>query len=225
MTGSSTTITVRGEFSAWYPAERATVSAWVHADGPDRDAVYARAVESADFVQHLISDIHDPETGPITWWTSDRVRIWSERPWNQEGKQLAPVHHAAVDFSAKFRDFVALADWFESAAAIDAVTVGGIAWDVTDTTRTAATDEVRTRAVQDAAAKAAVFAHAIGLTTVTPVAIADPGMLGDGGAPGAGFVSDAVMMKSQRAGGSAGLELKPEEIAVSCAVDARFSAS
>ena len=45
---TDTIITVQGEYSAWYPAERATVSASVHADGPKRDAVFARAVEASD---------------------------------------------------------------------------------------------------------------------------------------------------------------------------------
>src|SRR4051812_28572655 len=101
---SDTIITVQGEYSAWYPAERATVSTSVHADGPKRDAVFARAVEASDAVRNLIESIHDKEAGPVTWWSSDSVRVWSERPWNQDGKQLAPVFHAGVDFTAKFKD-------------------------------------------------------------------------------------------------------------------------
>ena len=224
---TDTIITVQGEYSAWYPAERATVSASVHADGPKRDVVFARAVEASDTVRNLIESIHDKEAGPITWWSSDSVRVWSERPWNNDGKQLAPVFHAAVDFSAKFKDFEALARWVESAAAVDAVTVGSISWDLTDATRTSATVEVRSRAVKDAVAKASVYAQSIGLGSVTAIALADPGMLGDpsgGSGGGAQPVFARGAMKAQFDSGPQ-LALKPEEIAVASVVDARFVAT
>ena len=223
---TDTIITVQGEYAAWYPAERATASVGVHADGAKRDAVFARAVEASDALRNLIESIHDKDSGPITWWSSDSVRVWSERPWNQEGKQLPPVFHAAVDFSAKFSDFEALSGWVESAAGIDAVTVGSISWSLTDATRTSATIEVRSRAVKDAVAKATVYAQSIGLGTVKAIALADPGMLGDpssvGGAPQPAFARAA--MKAQFDGGGAQLALKPEEISVASVVDARFVA-
>ena len=224
---SDTIITVQGEYSTWYPAERATASVSVHTDGPKRDAVFARAVAASDAVRSLIEGIHDRDKGPITWWSSDSVRVWSERPWNNEGKQLAPVFHAAVDFSAKFKDFEALARWVETAAGIDGVTVGSITWDLTDATRTSATVEVRSRAVKDAVAKASVYAQSIGLGSVTAIALADPGMLGDpsGGAMPAPPVFARGAMKAQfDSSGGAGLALKPEEIAVASVVDARFIA-
>lgn len=224
---TDTIITVQGEYSAWYPAERATVSASVHADGPKRDAVFARAVEASDAVRNLIESIHDKDAGPITWWSSDSVRVWSERPWNNEGKQLPLVYHASVDLTAKFKDFEALSRWVESAAGIDAVTIGSISWDLTDATRTSATVEVRSRAVKDAVAKASVYAQSIGLGSVTAIALADPGMLGDpsGGAMPAPPMMARASMKAQfDSGGGAQLALKPEEIAVASVVDARFIA-
>ena len=224
---TDTTITVQGEYSAWYPAERATVSASVHADGPKGDSVFTRAVDASDAVRNLIESLHDKEAGPVTRWSSDSVRVWSERPWNNDGKQLAPVFHAAVDFTARFKDFEALARWVESAAGIDAVTIGSISWELTDATRTSATNEARSRAVADAVAKAAVYAGSIGLGSVTAIALADPGMLGDpssgGGGPQPVFARGA--MKAQFDGqGGAQLALKPEQIAVASVVDARFTA-
>ena len=227
---TDTIITVQGEYSAWYPAERATVSASVNTDGPKRDAVFARAVDAADALRNLIASIHDKEKGPITWWSSDSVRVWSDRPWNNEGKQLPLVYHAAVDFTAKFKDFEALSRWVESAAGIDAVTVGSIGWDLTDATRTSATVEVRSRAVKDAVAKASVYAQSIGLGSVKAIALADPGMLGDpsggnGGGPQPVFARGAMKAQFDSAGGGAQLALKPEEIAVASVVDARFIAT
>ena len=224
---ADTIITVQGEHSAWYPAERATAFASVHAWGDSRDDVFARAVASADSVRSLIEAIHDAKTGPVTWWSSDSVRVWSERPWNNEGKQLDPVFHAAVDFSVKFKDFTALAEWVEAAAALDDTSVGGITWDLTEATRTSVTTEVRSRAVKDAVAKASVFAQSIGLGSVTATALADPGMLGDPagtGASGAAPMYRASMKTAADFSGAPQLALKPEEIAVSAIVDARFVA-
>ncbi|MBG6054655.1 uncharacterized protein YggE [Salinibacterium sp. CAN_S4] len=226
---AGTTITVQGEYSAWYPAERATVRASVHIDGADRDRVFTRAVESSDAVRNLIESIHDKAAGPITWWSSDSVRVWSERPWNNEGTQLRPVYHAALDLSAKFSEFDALTRWVESAVEIDGVTISSIGWSLTESTRTTATVEVRSRAVKDAVAKATVFAQSIGLGSVTATALADPGMLGDpSGGGGGGMHSEFARgsMDSMMVGGHGGseLQLKPEEIEVASAVDARFIA-
>jgi uncharacterized protein YggE len=227
---ADTIITVQGEHSAWYPAERATASAGVHAYGPQRDDVFSRAVVASDAIRNSIEALHDKQAGPVTWWSSDSVRVWSERPWNNEGRQLAPVFHAAIDFTAKFKDFEALAGWVEAAAGIEHVTVANISWDLTDATKTSANDEVREKAVQDALAKATVLARSIGLHSVTAVALADPGMLGDpsGAASGGAFPQPRMAMMKMHDLDSAGapsLALKPEEIAVAYAVDARFIAT
>ena len=72
-------------------------------------------------------------------------------------------------------------------------------------------------------AKASVYAQSIGLGSVTAVALADPGMLGDqvrgGGTPEASF-----MRAKSVGGGEPSLSLKPEDIEVSAVVDARFVA-
>lgn len=226
---ADTIITVQGEFSAWYPAERAIVRASVQADGPKRDDVFSRAVGGSDAVRTLIENIHDKDAGPITWWSSDSVRVWSERPWNNDGKQLAPVFHSAIDFTAKFKDFEALSRWVEAAASIDGVTVGSVTWELTDSTRNSATSEVRSRAVKDAVTKATIYAQSIGLTSVRAIALADPGMLGDpsggGMQPSPVFAKAAMRAQAFDGGGGAQLALKPEEIAVASVVDARFTAS
>ena len=225
---TDTIITVQGEYSAWYPAERATVLAGVHVDGPKRDVVLAQAVAASSALRQLIEADYDKDAGPITWWSSDSVRVWSERPWNNDGKQLAPVFHSAIDFSAKFKDFEVLSRWVESAAAIDSVTVGSISWDLTEATRSSATSEVRSRAVKDAVTKATVYAQSIGLSKVQAIALADPGMLGDpsgGGMQPSPVFAKGAMRAQAFDGGAPQLALKPEEIAVASTVDARFTAN
>ncbi len=220
-----TIITVQGSFTAWYPAERATARLTVSFDGAEREAVLASATRSVQTVTDSITALHDPDAGPVTWFSSDRIRVWAERPWNNEGKQLAPVHHAAIGVTAKFRDFDALADWLSEVANVPGVQVEGVEWALTDSQRTSVTSEVRSRAVKDAADKARVFAQAIGLAQVTAVAIADPGMLG---VQGIGPSPAPMMMRAaafKGGGDAAPLAFTPEDIEVSASVDARFEAS
>jgi len=219
---AETVITVRGEFSAWYPAERATVVASIQVDGAARDAVFSAATTAADTVRASIESLHDSAAGPVTWWSSDSVRVWSERPWNNEGKQLDLVYSAAIGFRVKFSDFAALALWVEQTSAVDGATIASVSWDLTDATRNAVTTEVRSRSVKDAVTKASVFAQSIGLGSVSAIALADPGMLGDqSSAPTP--IAEMRMMKSM-SDGDGSLQLKPEEIEVSSVVDARFVA-
>ena len=220
---TDTVITVRGEFSAWYPAERATVVASIQMDGAARDEVFSRATAAADEVRESIELLHDSAHGPVTWWSSDSVRVWSERPWNNEGKQLDLVYSAAIGYRVKFSDFAALALWVEQVSAIEGGTISSVSWDLTDATRNAVTTEVRSRSVKDAVTKASVFAQSIGLGSVTAIALADPGMLGDQSSAAAQDV-DFRMMKVGGVQNDGSLQLKPEEIEVSSVVDARFVA-
>jgi uncharacterized protein YggE len=220
-----TVITVQGSFTAWYPAERATVRLTVAFDGAKRDSVLSAASRAVQTVTASIKELHDPDAGPITWFSSDRIRVWAQRPWNNDGKQLAPVHHAAITVTAKFKDFDALAEWIGQIAGVDGVQVNGIDWTLTDARRTSVTTEVRSRAVKDSADKARVFAQAIGLGQVNAIAIADPGMLG---VSGSGPAPAPMMMRAAAVhggGGEGSLDFTPEDIEVSASVDARFEAS
>ena len=217
-----TVITVQGRFSDWYKPERATVDLGVSFEGSDRQPVFEHATRAADIVRSTITSLHDAQAGPVTWWSSDTLAVWSTKPWNNEGKQLAPVVHAAINFSVRFSDFEALARLIEVVAGIDGVSVGNITWSLTAGRETSVTAEVRSRAVKDAVAKASVYAQSIGLGSVRAIALADPGMLGDQGGGPIPFAAAGMRMGS--AGGTE-LVLKPEDIEVTAVVDARFIAS
>lgn len=222
------TITVQGSHTAWFDAERATVHISAAFDGPKRDEVFARATQAAADATALITALFDKHTGPVTWWSSDHVGVWSERPWNNDGKRLPLVYHATIGLRAKFNDFDALSRVIEQVAVMDGVNVGGIDWDLTDERRLAETDAVRRAAVADAVQKAATYAAASGLGTPSVIAVADPGMLGDGsggGAPApAAYERMAFKAQAMDASGGAALSLSPEQIQVSSSVDVRFSA-
>lgn len=223
---SETVITVQGEHLARFAAERARVRAGVHAWGPARDDAFARAVAAAETISALTEPLVDAVGGAIRSWSKETVRVWSERPWSNDGQQLDPVYHAALDLTALFADVDALARWVEQVAVIDEAQVTSLDWELTDETRLTALVDVRREAVADAVAKATSYAGAIGLTTVTPVAIADPGMLGDGSGPGGGPAPVAYRAASMKMADGAGpqLSFRPDEITLTAAVDARFLA-
>jgi len=223
---SETVITVQGRFSAYYPPERATLFLGVHLEGSNRDGVFSATNESADLVRGRITGAHDRSSGPITWFSSDNVQIWTEKPWNANGLQLDPVFHAQIGFTVKFSDFVHLARFVEDVVPVPGVTVDHIEWTLTDTSRLGALAEVRSRAVKDSVAKATVYAQSIGLGTVRAIALADEGMLSDL-SPRAGQGPSATSLRLGVAPGSAGpeLSLKPEDIEVAAVIDARFLAT
>jgi len=105
--------------------------------------------------------------------------------------------------------------------------VASIDWELLDATRDALLTEVRTKAVQDAAAKALVYARAAGLTAVTATAIADPGLLGSPDTPPQplGAAGGAPRMFAAKAmSDSSPLAFTPQELEVTAQVEARFAA-
>lgn len=217
----TTELTVRGTFSAFQPPERGTVRAQLGFEGPQMQPVYERVVRDLEAVKASVAELHDPANGPVTWWSTQHVRTWANRPWNQDGKQLPLVHHASVGVEVKFRDFAALSRWVgrhvEQTAGFG---LDGVTWALTEQHRQELARTVRARAVQDAAGRAQEYADALGLGTVRPVAIADAGMLGEGLHPQGG--AEAAYLRAGKAGGGGELELAPEDIEVTAAVDARF---
>ena len=221
---TDTIITVQGRFSSFYPPERATVQLSVGFEGACREPVFSETVAVSSTVRSLLAERHDPATGPITWWSSDSIQVWSSTPWSQDGAQLPLVFHSRVGFSVKFNDFVMMAQWIEKVAVLDGLTVGTITWALTEGRKTAVIAEVRSRAVKDAVAKASVYAQSIGLGSVRAVALADPGMLGDR----VGTSDDGTshpMSRMMATGAGPELSLTPEDIEVDAVVDARFVAS
>ena len=224
---SETVITVQGSSSLKHAPERATVSVAVVHDGPARDKVFAETTKVADDITAALTGMHDAAAGPVVAWSSDRVSVWSERPWNNDGRQLPLVYHATIGARATFSDFDAMARWVETVATTSGVTVGSIEWELLDATRDALLAEVGTKAVQDAASKALVYAKAAGLATVTATAIADPGLLGSpGDSPVAmGGAAPQRMFAAKAMSSSAPLAFTPQELEITVQVDARFTAS
>jgi len=221
---ADTIITVQGEYELHQPAERGTVQLTIAYDGAERDEVLARTTQRHVSLTSELRDIHDPTSGPVTWWASDQLRVWGERPWNQNGEQLPIVYHAQVGLEAKFSDLAALSDWVGVVSLLDGVAVTGITWALTEARKQTLVQEARRRAVENAVAKATVYATSLGLGTVRPLALSDPGMLGDVSSTGQPAQPMFARAVSGDVGGST-LALKPEQITIAVQVHARFAAS
>jgi len=219
---SEVTVTVRGEHEARLAPERATIRVSVRAEGPERTAIVEQVMRLAEPVRTSITERAEAET--VVEWTSKRLSVRAERPWNGEGKRLAPVYYASIDFTATFAEASQLSIWVSDISPWDGVEVGWVDWHLTPVTRTRVEREVAAEAVSVAVTRAKAYAGALGLDEVTPLEIADVGLISSGQpAPG------APMMKAR--GGVAfaadmapAMEYEPEEIVISATVEARFLA-
>jgi uncharacterized protein YggE len=219
---SEVTVTVRGEHEARIAPERATIRVSVRAEGSERTTVVEHVMRLAEPVRDSITERAD--AGSIVDWTSKRLSVRAERPWNSDGKRLAPVYYASIDFTATFAEASELSIWVSDISPWDGVEVGWVDWHLTPVTRTQVEREVASEAVSVAVTRAKAYAGALGLDEVTPLEIADVGLISSGqpmpGAPmmkargGVAFAADTAPA----------MEYEPEEIVISATVEARFLA-
>lgn len=222
---SDVVITVRGEHETRIAPERAIAHLTIRAEGPERGAVVERMSALSEPVRDDLAA--RTSAGAVVEWTSQRVTVWSERPWNNEGRRLAPVHHATVDFSVTFTDFAVLSWWAGEVAEREGVQLGWIEWRLTPETRAAVEQEVATMAVGVAVARADAYAGALGLERVEPLEIADVGLLTRQDRPDSDPAPRMLMARASAAadaGGAPAVDLQPEDIVISAAVEARFAA-
>lgn len=220
---SEVIITVRGEHETRVAPEEAVARLSVRAEGPERGTVVEQiSVLAAPLRDDLAARKH---SGGVTDWSSQHASVWANRPWNSEGKQLALVHYASVELTAVFTDVAALSWWLSDVSERDGVQVDGVTWRLTPATAKATESDVAAQAVRVAVGRATAYADAIGLKTVTPIEIADLGLLTHADSPApAPMLRMASAPMADAAGGAPAMEFQPDDIVVRAAVEARFSA-
>ncbi|GAA1241915.1 uncharacterized protein YggE [Microbacterium phyllosphaerae] len=220
---SEVTVTVRGEHEARVAPERATIRVSVRAEGPERSSVVDQVMRLTEPVRDTITARKD--SGTVIDWTSTRLSVRAERPWNNEGKRLAPVYYASIDLTATFADTSELSLWVSDVSPWDGVEVGWVNWHLTPETNARLEREVAAEAVGVAVARAQAYATALGLGEVVPVEIADVGLIAPTPAqPFSGMAkARGAALASADAGGSS-MEYEPDEIVISATVEARFLA-
>ena len=220
---SEVTVTVRGEHEARIAPERATIRVSVRAEGSERAVVVDRVMQLAQPVRESITARR--ETGIVVDWTSKQLAVRAERPWNNEGKRLDPVYYASVDLTATFAEASELSLWVTDISPWEGVEVGWVDWHLTSETTQRIEREVAAAAVGVAVARAQAYATALGLATVTPVEIADAGLIAPAATqPFAGMAKARGAMLQQSDAGGPSMEYEPDEIVISTTVEARFLA-
>ena len=214
-----TMIAVTGRAEERIAPELGAVTLSVGGSGAAREQVYGRTSAAHE---RLLADVRALEaSGALETWSAGQLRVWSYRPWNNEGRQLPVVHQASADVEVVFRDLGRLGAWVGDTAGSDELTIGGIEWRLTDATRKRAQETAQRGAVADAVAKAQVYASALGLGTPVPAELADHGMLSSQPTP----MPKAMMMRAVAdTGGAAPTEFAPQDLVIEASVDARFTA-
>jgi uncharacterized protein YggE len=220
----ATVIAVRGTAEQRIAPELGAVSLTVSASGPERDSTVARTTEARDALIAAVQGLDD--SGALDTWSAGQLHISSHRPWNNEGKQLPVVHQVNADVEVVFSDLAKLGEWVSAVAVSGRVSVGGIAWRLTDATRKRTQETAQRAAVADAVAKAAVYAAALRLGTPTPAELADTGLLTAQPVPqgGRGERMYAMSMSADMGAGGGPVEFTPAQLVIEASVEARFTA-
>ncbi|KAA0022490.1 SIMPL domain-containing protein [Antrihabitans cavernicola] len=222
MSSSPVEITVAGRAEVSYQPERCTVHLRLGFESERKATAHSATAALLADLQKRIRKLYDATKGPVNWWSADQLRNSQHRPFNQDGKQLPFVYSSAVTVEVKFSDLSAVGSFVEQLGEVDGVNINRLEWALTSKSRDGYTQHVRDLAVRDAVAKATTYARSLGLGTVSPLAIADPGLLGRGAVGGAPV--QAARFMSAKAGGGGDLEMKPDYIELAADVEARFEA-
>lgn len=209
-------ITIRELVTEHLPAQRAELRATVIAEGADKVAVTARTRTVLAEVTQELDSLR--ESGAIRRWSSGQFSVWSYRPTDDRGHQLAPVHCASAEVVVRFVDFAALAGVVERWSVIDEMRIDEVEWSLRGPTREEAEGRLRAAAVQSATAKATQYARATGLRSVRATLITD-------NPDRDGYRPDRVRM-SARSGisiaGASHLQFTPSDIAVTLSIGVEF---
>lgn len=221
---SETVITVQGSARSELPPEQAVLRFTISADGPERGPVLQSVTTTVDSVSASLAALHG-DGGPVSRWSTDRVSVASHRPWTNDGTLAPLVHQASASGRVTIGMIDAVSEIVDALAAHEHLAIESLEWSLTDARLELEQRDVRARAVAAARAKAEVLAESAGLASVTPLALADPGMLdGSGGGPVPMPHLERAMAMAAMPHGDAGFSLRAEPIVIDVAVDARFSA-
>lgn len=221
---SEVIVTVRGEHEQRVAPEEGTARLTLRVEASTRGAAVDQIAQLAMPIRDELTRRQGEEG--LREWSSQRVSVWAERPWNNEGKRLPLVHHATIEVRATFTDFAALSWWLSDVAEKEGVQVDAVEWALTPETARATEADVAAEAVRVAVGRATAYATALGLTSVAPLEVADVGLLTRERAESAPapMLRAMAFASDSGGGGGAAVELQPQDLVVKSAVEARFLA-
>ncbi|MFC8731450.1 SIMPL domain-containing protein [Luteimicrobium sp. NPDC057192] len=219
-------IAVEGRAVRFQRAERGTLTVGVSFSGEAREPVLEHARRTHG---RLVDEAKaHTDAGTATWWGADGVAAWAFHEWVKPEPHLDSQKvlrfRASSRIRVKFRDFSVLSTWASAVAERTGVSLDGVEWALTDTTRVTLTKEVRRSAALDARARASEYASALGLGEVRLVTLYEAGLRPDvGSRPGPTTVAARGAAASSTKG--SGFELRPDDIEVTAAVSADYDAA
>lgn len=216
---SEVTITVRADSAQHLAPERATIRLSVRQEAMERATAVDGATMLAEPIRARISAQAD--AGIILDWSSAQLTVRAERPWLGDGRRGDHVYTASIDMTATFADAAELSAWTSEISSGDGIEVHGVEWWLTPETRIRVEREVASDAVGSAVTRGEAYAHALGLTEVVPVEIADIGLLSS---PSPTPEQAPLLATRFAAGGAPGMVYEPTDIVISATVEARFLA-
>lgn len=200
-----------------YAPERGVLDLAVHLEGPVKSAVYEAAVALHSRLTGALGELES--AGAVNRWTAESVRVYSYRPYSQDGEPRDPMYNTRIRLDAEFGDFEKLSEFIDTWSGEEGVTVNAVRWDVHETSRRAHERELRREAVEDAIAKAQAYSDAVGRGPVTPTLLSDPDMVDRVPSP-----RGRMMIAAAPPDSGPSLELRADDIEIDVAVDARFRA-
>jgi uncharacterized protein YggE len=231
-------INVSGTSNISRRAERAVVSIYVSASGPDQSTVTANVTQTANGLQKDLKELSSTESAPgtsarvppITHWSMSSLATGSYLVWLQErnadgSAKSERTYSANTSFEIKFRDFAMLSAVCTDLASIPRVAIRSVHWRLTDETRSSLVGDSRRLAVENAVSKARDFAAAVGRSHIVPVEINTVG--DEYPRPAAMFGAPAVRSRAALGAQHAEddrLNFEPEEVNLSCSVNMKFEA-
>lgn len=224
-------ITVVGHASMSVTPERATLHLLALFESGDKNDALSRATVLVGNLQAHIQAMEGAGVSPITWYAVLPVQTRSYRPFSDKGTVLPARHAAESRLKVKFRDFEALSEFAAQVGGMAGVSLQYVEWALTEVSRTFLAAQVLAHAVEDAKARATAIAKAAGAAGVSPLEIADPGLLsGVVGSPGHVTMKAAAArpaMAPPFSGGPVaeafGIDLVPEDVVVEAQVHARYT--
>ena len=193
-------------------------------EGPSKAPVVKQATKVLAELTESVKKLHNPSKGPVTWYSQDQLINDSRRPYNQDGLIMPLVYSTQAGMQVKFSDLKLVFSFIEDISAWEGISVNGINWALTEKTKAKAITLSRTGAVRASAVKALDYAKAAGYSKVRPIFIADPGMLPHISGNDHGSPMPAAYARTSGGADYPQLTFKPQDIKITCAIDAEYEA-
>lgn len=216
-------ITVVGTAHASARPERATVRATVTVeDATNAQDVVARVTAVAERLERDLAELAARPTNPLVGSTVSGVRTNTWQPYGPDGEGERRFG-ASATVTAEFRDVTALGETLAAWGRVDEIQLDGVEWHLAPSTRDTLEAKLLTDAVKEAQSRARIIAWSAGAADVTPVEIADPGLLSRSCAPAVptgGYAARAV----SATGAADALTVRADDLHLTVQVHARFQA-